>query len=416
MPRAAARAIARCLLAAVVCLAAASGAAADPVFSPTGPNAADYGGGPSGYPRADRSNWFQQPYFVDAHSRFDEILPSRPVARPEAARPLARAAMPAGFTYRFQGESRSVDDYLARNPVTGLIVLQDGAILLERYQYDRRDTHRMTSWSMAKTIVALLIGIAKEEGAIRSLDDTPADYLPGFAGSEYGRTPLRHLLTMSSGVRFREDYDGTDDITTLFRAAFGGAGALSVLIRFDQRDQVPGIRFSYASSETNVLGLTLAAAVKRPLTEYLAEKIWKPMGAEADAAWLVDTTGEEASFCCFNAVLRDYARLGLMLAEGGRVGDRQIVPAAWLREATSVQAPHLAAGRATRYWGYGYQTWIFPGVGGDFALQGVRGQAIYVDPASKLVLVNTAVRPNSRDAGVADTVALWQGLKAALSR
>lgn len=406
----------RWLLAAVLLAAGIGAAAAQPLFNPTGPNAADYGGGPNGFPRANPGNWFTQPYFVDAHSRFDEILPSRPVARAEMPRPLGRAAMPADFTYRFQGESRSVDDYLARNPVTGLLIMQVGVILLERYQYDRRDTHRMTSWSMAKTIVALLIGIAKEEGAIRSLDDTPADYLPGFAGSEYGRTPLRDLLTMSSGVRFREDYDGTDDVTNLFRAAFGGAGALSALVRFNQRDREPGVRFSYASSETNVLGLTLAAAVKRPLTDYLAEKIWRPMGAEADAAWLVDTTGEEASFCCFNAVLRDYARLGLMLAEGGRVGDRQVVPAAWIREATSVQAQHLAAGRATRYWGYGYQTWIFPGVGGDFALQGVRGQAVYVDPKSKLVLVNTAVRPSSRDAGVADTVALWQGLKEALAR
>lgn len=384
-------------------------------YNPTGPNAADYGAGPAGFPRADRTNWYLQPFFVDAHSRFDEILPSRIVGRAETPRALGRPPSPP-MAYRFRGEARTVEDYLASNPVTGLLVMKGDQILLEHYQYNRRDTHRMTSWSMAKTIVSLMVGIAMEEGAIRSLDDTPEDYAPGLAGSEYGRTPLRHLLTMSSGVRFREDYDPHDDVAKLFRTTFAGPGALSSLIGFNDRAAEPGVRFYYASSETAVLGLTLAAAVKLPLTDYLAEKIWKPMGAEADAAWLIDTTGAEATFCCFNAILRDYARLGLMMAEGGRVGPRQVVPAEWLKQMASVHATHLAPGGATRFWGYGYQTWIFPRGGGDFALLGVRGQTIFVDPVSKLVLVNTAIRPNARDTGVAETVALWQGLKENLAR
>src|SRR5205814_8224498 len=151
---------------------------------------------------------------------------------------------------------------------------------------------------------------------------------------------------------------------------------------------------SYASAEAPVLGLVLRAAVGRPLTEYLREKIWQPIGAEADATWLVDRAGQEATYCCLNAVLRDYARLGLLLAHDGNWNGRQIIPASWIEQATRVapQQAHLRPGVATPSLGYGYQVWILPGERRMFALLGVRGQAILVDPSSRLVMVHTAVR------------------------
>ena len=142
------------------------------------------------------------------------------------------------------------------------------------------------------------------------------------------------------------------------------------------------------------MALVLRSVVGRPVAEYLQEKIWEPMGAEADATWIIDGSGQEATYCCLNAVLRDYARLGLLLAHDGRLGDRQIIPEAWLHAATTI-APndwHLKPYAAPRHFGYGYQTWIFPGERRMFALIGVHGQAIYVDPASRLVMVHTAVR------------------------
>src|SRR5262249_8103103 len=179
-----------------------------------------------------------------------------------------------------------------------------------------------------------------------------------------------------------------------------------------------GTKFSYASVEPEVLGLVHAAAVGRPVAEYLQEKIWQPIGAEADATWIIDRAGQEVTFCCFNAVLRDYARLGLLLAHDGNWRGRQIVPAAWIRDATSVRTdqPHLRPRTATPFFGYGYQTWIFPEDRRMFAFLGVRGQAIYVDPASRLVLVTTAVRKLPRDPGGAETVALWRAVTRDLAR
>jgi CubicO group peptidase (beta-lactamase class C family) len=389
-----------------------------PVFETSGPDAADYGAGPAGFPRADRSNLWSPGYLVDSHSRLDEIFPARAVARAAIPSPLRRAATEPVITYRFEEESRTLDAYLARHPATGLLIARGDTILVERYQYGRRDTHRFTSMSMAKTITAMLLGIAIDEGRIRSVDDRPDAYVPELAGTEYGRTPIRHLLTMSSGVKFIENYSGRDDVSLLVADTFegGGPGGPSAVVGFNERLRSPGSRFSYASSETHVLGLVLRAAVGQPLADYLSDRIWRPMGAEADATWLIDNAGQESAYCCVNAVLRDYARLGLLLAHDGRLGDRQIIPKAWVHAATTVPADswHLKPYAATRYFGYGYQTWIFPGERRMFALLGVHGQAIYVDPAAKLVLVHTAVRKLPADSDDIELRALWSGIRAQL--
>jgi CubicO group peptidase (beta-lactamase class C family) len=263
----------------------------------------------------------------------------------------------------------------------------------------------------------MLIGIAISEGRIRSVDDLAAAYVPALADTEYGRTSLRHLLEMSSGVRFVEKYSGTDDAARLFAETViqTGAGGVEAVKPYNARYRRAGTLFAYASVETQVLGLVLRSAVGRPVTDYLQEKIWEPMGAEADATWLIDRSGQEATYCCLNAVLRDYARLGLLLAHDGRLGDRQIIPESWLHAATTVPADswHLKPYAATPYFGYGYQTWIFPGKRRMFALLGLHGQAIFVDPSSRLVMVHTAVRKEPTGSG-AEAVALWQGVVDAL--
>jgi CubicO group peptidase (beta-lactamase class C family) len=266
---------------------------------------------------------------------------------------------------------------------------------------------------MAKTVTAMLMGIAIAEGRIRSVDDLAAAYVPALADTEYGRTPLRHLLEMSSGVRFVESYSGRDDVTRLFVTTViqAGAGGAEAVKPYNERLRPSGTRFAYASVETQVLGLVLRSAVGRPVADYLQEKIWEPMGAEADATWIIDASGQEATYCCLNAVLRDYARLGLLFAHDGRAGDRQIIPQAWLQAATTVPPDswQLKPYAATRYFGYGYQTWIFPGPRRMFALLGVHGQAIFVDPSSRLVMVHTAVRKEPAGSN-AEAVALWQGV------
>lgn len=299
-------------------------------------------------------------------------------------------------------------------------IARGDTILVERYQYGRTDRHRFTSWSMAKTVTAMLVGIAIAEGHIRSVDDPAAAYVPELTGTEYGRTSLRHLLQMSSGVRFREQYTGSDDVARLVANTYLllGAGGASAVTPFNERATAAGTKFSYASVETQVLGLVLRGATTRPPAEYLQARIWQLIGAEADATWLVDNSGQEATYCCLNAVLRDYARLGLLLAHDGNWRGRQVIPAAWVTDATTTRAeqPHLWPGVATPFFGYGYQTWIvptwiLPGERRMFMLWGVRGQRIYVDPRSKLVMVNTAVHKLSVDlAALRETDALWTAL------
>ncbi len=273
---------------------------------------------------------------------------------------------------------------------------------------------------MAKTVTSMLVGIAIAEDHIHSVDDPAAAYVPALADTEYGRTSLRHLLQMSSGVRFIEEYSGKDDITRLFNETVrqAGSGGINAVTPYNLRVAPSGARFYYASVETQVLGLVLRRAVGHPVTEYLQEKIWEPMGAEADATWLIDRTGQEATYCCINAVLRDYARLGLLLAHDGHWRGRQIIPAAWIEDATLVRPGQPQPEATNRYAatnGYGYQVWILPGERRMFALRGIRGQTIYVDPTSRLVMVHTAVRKEARDPGVRETTALWRSLVRELS-
>ena len=387
--------------------------------SPTGSEAEQYGAA-NGYPIGDRSNYFQQAFLVGSLSHTDEIFEARRVQRAATPSVLGRSSSELSVRYDYQGESRGLDGYLARNPTTGLLIARDDTILVERYQYARNDRHRFTSFSMAKTVTSMLIGIAIAEGRIRSVDDPASAYVPALAGTEYGRTPIRHLLQMSSGVRFLEEYSGRDDVTKLAIDTFWlrGPGGVAAVSQFNERIAPSGTRYSYASAETQVLGLVLAHAVGRSVSAYLQEKVWQPIGAEADASWLVDRAGQESTFCCLNVVLRDWGRLGLLLAHEGNWRGRQIIPAAWIREATSVrpEQPYLAPRTATRFFGYGYQTWIFPDEPRMFALLGIRGQTIYVDPSRRLVMVHTAVRKLPVDPAGAETVALWRGVVRDLGR
>jgi CubicO group peptidase (beta-lactamase class C family) len=406
-------------LAAALVLSAPGGAraeGADPVFSDTGPDADDYGKA-DGFPVGNASVTGQTRYLVGTYSHFDETVPAHVVARAPTPWSFRRAAAEPEISYNFRTSHYAIEDYLRRNPATGLLIAKDDTIVYEHYQYARTDRDRFLSQSMAKTITSMLIGIAVSEGAIKSIDDAVALYLPDLAVTEYGKTPLRALLHMSSGVEFREVYDGKDDIAKLGRDLFvpTGKSALASVAQFNTRLAPPGTVWHYASVETEILGLVLRAATGKPVADYLGEKIWRPIGTEADASWAVDGTGQEVTFCCFNAVLRDYARLGRLLAHDGAWEGRQLIPRQWLVDATTLRPgpadAYLAPGTATPYYGYGYQVWLLPGGQRRFALLGIRGQMIFVDPVSKLVMVHTAVRPKPADpAANAETIALWNGV------
>jgi CubicO group peptidase (beta-lactamase class C family) len=389
-------------------------AAAEPVYSATGPDAVVYGADRS-YPLGVRGVRPAPVNMVANFSGFDRLYPHHSVNRPPQASVLRRAAADLTLTYRYQGNSYSLGDYLDRNPTTGLLIARGDTILFEHYRYARTDKDRFLSQSMAKTVTGMLVGIAVAEGKIRSIDQPAADYVPDLAGTEYGKTSIRDLLHMASGVAFTETYDGTDDSAKMSRMLFGprNPGTARVLAEFNTREAPPGTRFHYAGAETAVLGLVVGNAGGMSLSRYLETRVWQPMGAEADATWTIDTSGRETAYCCFNAVLRDWARLGLLLAHDGAWNKRQIVPQAWVREATTVAAPFLAPGTATRGDGYGYQVWLPSGPRRQFAFRGIHGQAVLVDPDAKLVLVHTAVRLKpSGDPAALELMALWRALVA----
>lgn len=368
-----------------------------PVFSPSGPNAEHYGAAEN-YPIKDPAlgfvpgNPLQPKYRVGAFSHYPELLPTRLVKR--AVTPWQFRRAPAETSDPLRGR---VIDYLSRNPVTGLLIAKDDQILFEHYQYGRTDRDLLLSQSMVKSITGLLIGIAIGDGAIKSVDDTAETYVPGLKGTEYGATPLRALLHMSSGVDFGEEQDKGRDLDRLWIdmvRGTGSKGTIASIAQFNRRIAPPGTRFYYASIEPDVLGLVLHYAVNKSASEYLREKVWEPIGTEADAKWLIDAEGFEVAHHGFNAVLRDYARLGRLLAHDGAWEGRQIIPAQWMLEATTTRPSdvYLAPGRTEpRSLGYGYLMWLLPGPRRQFTPIGFLGQRICVDPASKLVMVQTAV-------------------------
>jgi len=322
----------------------------------------------------------------------------------------------AEIHYPFRGSQFSLVDYLSRNPVTGLLIAKDDRILFEYYQYGRTDRDRLVSQSMVKSITGMLIGIAISEGAIKSVDDTAETYVPGFKGTEYGRTPIRDLLHISSGVDFGEDRDGGRDLNRLWNDMVIGSrilkkGTVSSIAQFNRRIAPPGTRYYYASIEPDVLGIVLHYAVNRSASDYLQQKVWQPIGAEADAKWLVDAEGFEVAHFGFNAVLRDYARLGRLLAHDGAWEGKQIIPAKWMIEATTVRDPdnYLLPGKAMKKFGYGYLLWLFPGNRRQFALVGYKGQYICVDPISKLVMVQTALEAPGAESNC-EAWSLWSAL------
>jgi CubicO group peptidase (beta-lactamase class C family) len=368
----------------------------------------------AGYPIGTRGSWFyDESVRVGSFSHLDRLLPHYTLKKAATPLPLPKAASEPNFEYRFENRTHRLDDFLARQRITGLLLIKDGEVLVERYQYDRKPTDRFVSHSMAKSIVSLAIGMALAEGKIASLDDAVAKYVPKLAGSPYGETSIRNVLRMSSGVPFNEVYDGNDDLTR-FSVIRNWDGSIEALRAFRVREVEQGARFHYASSETVTLAVLLRAVTGTTLSAYLTPRLWQPMGAEADATWVKTSDGIETASGSFNAILRDYGRLGVLLANDGAVGATQVVPKHYLLEATDWrrQPDAFAPGKATPYFGYGYQFWLFPGERRRFALLGVYGQSIFIDPELKLVMVITAAAKTAsvgRETLGRERDALWRG-------
>jgi CubicO group peptidase (beta-lactamase class C family) len=294
----------------------------------------------------------------------------------------APRALPQGEPLRLPLD---VDAYLAGQRAAGLVVLHDGKLRLERYGLGFDAHGRWTSFSVAKSVTSTLVGAAIRDGSIRSMDDKVSDYVPEMKGSAYDDVTLRQLLTMTSGVRWNEDYaDPSSDVARFNEhKPEPGVDALVSYMRRLPRAAPAGTRWNYSTGETNLVGVVLGRATGKPLATYLSEKIWQPAGMEQEATWILSKTGQEISGCCIQAATRDFARFGQFVLEGARVGGRSIAPDGWLAQATTKQADIGQPGR-----GYGYQWWTYDD--SSYAARGIFGQGIFIDPKRRIVIASNA--------------------------
>ena len=318
-------------------------------------------------------------------SSMESIFLTRTVRAAAKPRPL-----PAG-----QAFAANFDQFIKDQKVAGVLVLHEGRIRLERYALSGGPNTRWHSFSIAKSITSTLVGAAIKDGAIKSLDDPVTRYIAGLRGSAYDDVTVRQLLTMTSGVRWDEDYtDINSDVARLYATPPDPGYDMTVsYVRKLPREATPGTKWVYKTSETNLIGVLVTAATKKTLADYLSEKIWRPYGMERDAEWMIDDVGSEQGGCCLAMTLRDLGRFGQFILEGAKIGGVSIVPDTWLAEATRNQIASVGTGS------YGYQWW--PRDDGTFEGRGIFGQTLHIDPKRRLVIAidSAAEAPTGRGIG-----------------
>jgi CubicO group peptidase (beta-lactamase class C family) len=316
------------------------------------------------------------------------------------------ALQPLPVTFEFNQAQMSLKAFLKDSETTGLLVVKNGQIVFEDYWLSHGKDKQHISFSMAKSFVSALFGIAIEDGHIKSIEQKVTDYVPELVGTSYDQVLIKDVLQMSSGVKFNEDYgDFNSDINRFSRAiAFGTS--LDEFSASLERERAPGIYNHYVSIDTQVLGMVLTRATKKSLSAYLSEKIWQPMGMEHKAYWLTDDIGMELALGGLNVTMRDYAKMGWLFLNQGRWTDvngevTQVVPEQWVIDSVTPDAPHLMPGKNNPFssspFGYGYQWWIPLNAEDEFSAQGIYNQYIYVDPDQHLVIVKNSANYKYND-------------------
>lgn len=295
-------------------------------------------------------------------------------------------------SFEFEGTDRSTKDFLTATDTAALLVLTDGAVRYEEYALTGGPGVQWISWSVAKSFVSALVGIAVEERQIKNIEDPIVRYAPLLAGSAYDDVTIKDVLEMSSGARWNEDYSDPDSDVSRFGSAIAGGGSLDAFVAGMEQAEPPGTICQYNSADTQALGMLLVGATGRSITEYMQEKLFDPLGMQDPGAWLLDSRGMEMAFGGLLLTARDFAKIGELFRNGGSWHGRQVVPEAWVEASVTSDSPHLAAGKVlvgghVLPLGYGYQWWIPKGDCGEFSAIGVYNQFVYVDPSRKAVIV-----------------------------
>jgi CubicO group peptidase (beta-lactamase class C family) len=322
----------------------------------------------------------------------EQIFTTRSVPRSGQVWKLPRSDRTLDFSYEWQGRKIPAEEFLERTYTNALLVVRDGRILVERYRNGSDERSRFIGWSMTKSITSVLIGCALAEGRIESLDKPISDYLPELKGSGYEGVSIRHVMQMRSGVDYEERYDfanpgraASNHINSLVRNTTRFVDAARTLPRIHP----PGEFFQYKTIDTAVLGWLVERVTRSSVAAYTASCLWEPLGAESDGFYIMDGapgTGREFSGAGFNATLRDFGRFGQMMLQGGVADGRRLVSTDWVKQSTQPSGPE-----DNRRGGYGLQWWTLGS--GTYSAIGLQGQYVFVDPATRTVVVKLSYFP-----------------------
>jgi len=353
------------------------------------------GGAPSSVPVAVQIlRWHMNDGDVNARSfrDMDQLFTTRAVARSGPVWPLPRSDHALDFSYSWQGRTLAASEVLERTYTNALLVMKDGRIVTEIYRNGSDARSHFIGWSMTKSITSVLVGCALAEGRIDSLDTPISNYLTELKGGGYEGVSIRHVMQMRSGVDYEERYDfanpgraASNHINSLVKNVTRFADAARTLPRIHP----PGEHFQYKTIDTAVLGWLIERVTRGSVAAYTARCLWEPLGAESDGFYIMDGppgVGREFSGAGFNATLRDFARFGQMMLDGGVAGGRRIVSAEWVRQSTQPTGPEDG-----QRGGYGLQWWTRGG--GSYSAIGLQGQYVFVDPSTRTVVVKLSYFP-----------------------
>ena len=334
---------------------------------------------------------------VENFRSMNTIFPTRNIARAGEAFIFPEGeALNFPTTYSYEGKTLDAAKLITETDTTALVVIHHGKIVSEQYFLGTDKATRTISWSVGKSFISALVGIAISEGKIKSINDQITDYAPELKGTGYDGVSIKNALQMSSGVGWNEDYSDKNSDIARFGKTLAFGGSMVEFAKTLKRDKAPGTYNLYNSMDAQVLGLVLKNATGETPSDYLSKKIWSKIGAEHDAYWVLDDAGNELAAGGVNVTARDYAKFGLLYLHEGKWNGEQLVPADWVKASHTPDADYLKPGRndhksETSFgMGYGYLWWIPGAVDGPYSAIGIYNQFVYVDPAHDLVIVKTS--------------------------